>query len=512
MLFTILDCYTDEPAGLGVPPYIGTYPRYIAGAVIDSGHNVKYLTIDDLRSLFIKENKRAKKTNIKILNRSINRDVKTILEATDYLIIIAGVHTPGKYLSAVPGTVAELQMYLRQLKLDCFIILTGPAVYGSGLYGGRKAVLPRLLPDSFVTSDLEYKFGRLLENKFAEDVPAEIRYEKISRLAILGAEIVKAHPAYPQFIMAEIETSRGCSRRTGCSFCTEPLKGEPEFREQKDIIAEIKALNHAGVRNFRLGKQSCIYSYKESAGELEKLLKGIRQNADLDVLHIDNANPEKVDEEKTKLIVKYCTAGNVAAFGAESFDPVVIEKNNLNATPGQVYEAVKILNKYGAERGNNGMPVFLPGINLLYGLNGESKNTNDENIRWLKKMMDDGLLFRRINIREVVIFPGTKMAEIGDKFLRKNRKRYWAWRNQVRQEIDNPMMKMIIPAGTVLKKCRTEVHDGNTTFARQIGTYPLIVGIRQKIQLNQFVNVRITGHMLRSATGELTEEKTEGLR
>ena len=27
----VLDCYTDEPAGLGVPPYLGTYPRYIAG-------------------------------------------------------------------------------------------------------------------------------------------------------------------------------------------------------------------------------------------------------------------------------------------------------------------------------------------------------------------------------------------------------------------------------------------------------------------------------------------------
>ena len=41
----ILDCYTDEPAGLGVPPYLGTYPRYIAGYF----GNVNYITIDDLR-------------------------------------------------------------------------------------------------------------------------------------------------------------------------------------------------------------------------------------------------------------------------------------------------------------------------------------------------------------------------------------------------------------------------------------------------------------------------------
>ena len=33
MSFTILDCYTDEPAGLGVPPYLGVYPRYISGSI-----------------------------------------------------------------------------------------------------------------------------------------------------------------------------------------------------------------------------------------------------------------------------------------------------------------------------------------------------------------------------------------------------------------------------------------------------------------------------------------------
>ena len=45
-MITILDCYTDEPAGLGVPPYLGTYPRYIAGYL---NEDVNYITIDDLR-------------------------------------------------------------------------------------------------------------------------------------------------------------------------------------------------------------------------------------------------------------------------------------------------------------------------------------------------------------------------------------------------------------------------------------------------------------------------------
>ena len=56
MNYTILDCYTDEPAGLGVPPYLGTYPRYIAGFL---NEDVNYLTIDDLR-LFKKNNSEIK--------------------------------------------------------------------------------------------------------------------------------------------------------------------------------------------------------------------------------------------------------------------------------------------------------------------------------------------------------------------------------------------------------------------------------------------------------------------
>jgi len=59
MTYTILDCYTDEPSGLGVPPYLGVYPRYIYGYIRTGGSDTSqinhslgdayYLTIDDLR-------------------------------------------------------------------------------------------------------------------------------------------------------------------------------------------------------------------------------------------------------------------------------------------------------------------------------------------------------------------------------------------------------------------------------------------------------------------------------
>src|SRR3989338_903924 len=81
-----------------------------------------------------------------------------------------------------------------------------------------------------------------------------------------------------------------------------------------------------------------------------ELLKEIRHECpDIKVLHIDNVNPLKVVADKgsetTKAIVKYCTSGNVAAFGIESFDADVAKQNCLNASPQIAYEAVKILNK-----------------------------------------------------------------------------------------------------------------------------------------------------------------------
>lgn len=480
-MITILDCYTDEPAGLGVPPYLGTYPRYVAGSL---NEEVNYITIDDLRFLkyYNLENKKKEishKTNIKIYNLTNNtNNIKEILEKTSKLIVILGVHTPGKYLSALPGTLKEVVELIGNL--NCEKILTGPVIYGTQLQGGK----------FFEKVNLEYFKLKSLN----------FNYNEIKDYAIKGSSIIKQ---IPNLRIIEIETSRGCSRLKGCSFCTEPIKHKLEFRDKEDIISEIKEFYKEGCKYFRLGKQSCFYSYPNAID----LLKDIRKECkDLKVLHIDNVNPTNVISKKgietTKAIVKYCSPGNVAAFGIESFDPIVIEENNLNCKPKQDLEAVKTLNKYGAKRSNNGMPHFLPGINLLFGLKGETKQTHNYNFDFLKNILKQNLLLRRINIRQVSIFEGTPLYKTcRNKFLRKNKKYYWKWRNDIRQNIDFPMLKKITPKDTILRNVRMEIYDGNTTFGRQLGTYPLIVGIKKRLELNKFYNIKITGHMLRSVTG-----------
>ncbi len=486
-MHTILDCYTDEPAGLGVPPYLGTYPRYIAGYL---NEEVNYITIDDLRlykkyNSIIRETKPSQKTDIFVYNLTKNfRKIKEILDETDTLIIILGVHVPGKYLSAMPGTLHEIIPLINDI--PCKKILTGPAIFGTQLHGGKKQEkLDMSIFDKIDTG--MFKFN----------------YDDVKTFSIKGAKILEQ---IPDIRIIEIETGRGCDIGK-CSFCTEPIKSKVEFRIKKDVVEEIKEFYRMGARYFRIGKQTCFYTYPDAVS----LIREVRESCpEIKVLHIDNVNPVKVLLDKknnfaiTKAIVEHCTSGNIAAFGVESFDMEVVKQNTLNSTPQIAYEAIKILNEFGSARGDDGMPKFLPGINIIFGLRGESKKTHEENMKWLLRIYDEGLMLRRINIRQVAIFEGTSLALEGKgKFLRKNKKFYWKWRNDIRQRIDNPMLQRVIPKGTVLRECYAEIYDGNTTFLRHFGTYPIIVGVKSRLPLKKFYNLKITGHMLRSVVGDV---------
>ena len=475
MKVTILDCYTDEASGLGVPPYLGTYPRYIFGQF----ENAKYLTIDDLRlwKKYGYKIKETAKTNIQIYNLTKN-NARTLLEETDLLIIVLGVHVPGKYLSALPGTLKEIVPLLKDV--NCKKILTGPAIFGTQLEGGK---FFEKVKHDFEIKDYGFEFNKLKD------------------ISIKGSKILKQ---IPDKRMIEIETGRGCNVGK-CSFCTEPIKSTFVNRKMKDVLEEVEAYYANGARFFRLGKQADFYA-SDKPIELLKLIR--KKCPDIEVLHIDNVNPNSVvlknGEEITKAIVECCTSGNIAAFGVESFDVDVVKANKLNTHPKIAMKAIEIINKYGAVRGDNGMHKFLPGINIIFGLANESKKTHERNMEYLQEVINNGLLLRRINIRQVSVLPNTLLEKLcGDKFLKKNKKYYWKWRNEIRQKVDNKMLEMILPIGTILTDVYTEIHDGNTTFCRQMGTYPLAIGVKGRLELGKKINVKVIGYMLRSVIGEV---------
>jgi radical SAM superfamily enzyme with C-terminal helix-hairpin-helix motif len=197
------------------------------------------------------------------------------------------------------------------------------------------------------------------------------------------------------------------------------------------------------------------------------------------------------------------TAGSTAAMGIESFDPEVTRANNLNCSYDMAFEAIETVNRVGGFRGDNGCHALLPGINILLGLAGETPETLDRNLAALKRIVDEGWLLRRINIRRVVPFPGTALYEqAGQKYLQKNRRYYAPWIEKVRRSIDIPMLQKLFPVGTVLKDLCSEVHNSDVTFLRQIGSYPIVVAIHERVPLNERFDVRITGYMRRSLTAE----------
>jgi len=480
-MLVIIDGYTDEPAGLGVPPYLGTYPRYMWGAAKKAGEEVTYLRIDELRA-----GKKIPPANI--------------------IVAIAGVHTPGKYLNATPATAQEIAGYL--LGSKAVKILGGPAgSLGSAEEGGRE--VNKEVPDIFdhvVAGDVELFVYNYLTGK-KEGLKKLRSYRELREFACLGAGLIKD----PEYLIAEIETARGCAGC--CSFCTEPIRyGKQECRDQEDVIEEVGALYGVGVRHFRIGRQPCIFSYKRKGSklqpeELEKLFAGIRAAApEIKTLHVDNANPAAIAEnpEESKeiagILVKYCTPGNVLAFGMESADPTVIEENNLNSNPEQVLEAIRIINEAGGDRGANGMPNLLPGINFVFGLAGETKKTFELNFEFLKKVLDSGLMLRRINLRQVAVFPHTKMERTGDRVARKHKLLFAHYKYKIRHEIDREMLKRVVPEGTVLKELRTEIQEGGITFARQAGSYPILVGITEQLELGKWVDARVVGWGFRSIT------------
>ena len=505
---TILDGYVDEPTCLGVPPYISPYPRYIAGAIWSffKSANISYLTIDQIRK---------DKNFIQVLSKS------------DLIIVIAGMSVPGRYLSGFPASPNEIIYLMNQLS-GPKKILTGPAAkFGFGISGGRKTRDIDFVKDAFdliMKGDGETVLSNIFKSEFDfENIDASKSRKNASFIrdfAVLGSKIVKAHPNYPDYLITEIETYRGCPRSIigGCSFCSEPTKGPPDFRPIKDIIDEVKALYDNGIRHFRIGSQPCIFSYMAKDSEkneypqpnpdaLEKLFSGIRKSApNLKTLHIDNANPGTIarypseSKQICKTIIKYHTPGDVAAFGVESVDPGVISKNNLKASSEEVMAAIKLLNNVGSKKGFNGMPELLPGLNFVFGLIGETKKTYNLDYEFLKDIFDRNFLLRRINIRQVIPIPGTKMYDIGNKIISKNKQHFLRFKKKVRETIERQMLEKMLPQGSVLNNIYTEKHQGKLTFGRQIGSYPLLIGIPGILNLDNFFDVKVIDYGFRSIT------------
>jgi radical SAM superfamily enzyme with C-terminal helix-hairpin-helix motif len=508
MDIAIMDGFTDEPAALGVPPYVAPLPRYVAGAAWAAGaEGVLYTNIEQVRG----ENARGPSTGKERGSKADRPPLRLPgADAFELLVLIGGAVVPGKYLGGRPASARELAELASTFPGPT--VLVGPVARWGWTSGGEMTDRHTQAFDHVAALDGDAYVHDLL----SEGQAPEARYrthDEWARWAVEGADVLSSHPGRPHPLVAEIETYRGCVRYPfgGCSFCTTVKDIEPVFREPSEIAKEVRVMDAIGVVSYRLGGQSCIYSYKAlGVGEqevpvpdphaVEALLKAVHRAApSLQVLHVDNANPAVIAEHPdeadrvTQLLVDHCTGGNVVALGLESADPAVMKANNLNATPDQCLEAIRSINRLGRHITDTGLPALLPGVNFLAGLPGETPETFAHNMAFLDTVLDRGLLLRRINIRQVSPVRGSLDVKQHPKEFR----RFKLW---VRGDVDLPLLERMLPFGAPLRAVWTELHDGNTTFGRQIGSYPLVVGIPAKMPLKTMVDVQVIGYGTRSVT------------
>lgn len=460
--------------------------------------------------------------------REVPDQTRSVWAHARAVILIAGMIVPGKYVGGTPISVREAKvMFSTRESIDIPKLLVGPwARFGCGLEGGRFALGSDVLSPPFdyiVRGDAEVVVGKAAQvgwDFWSVDLnETRSSPRDISEYAVRGSAIVDQHPGHSRgYLICEIETYRGCPRYVtgGCSFCVEPLYGLPAQREPEDVIKEVEALYKHGVRAFRIGRQADLFTYGSSEmGEnefptpapevIEALFSGIRTVAPkLEVLHIDNVNPGTIaahpeeSKEVTRIIMKYHTVGDVAAFGIESLDPEVRKRNNLKVTGEEAIMAVRILNEIGGQRPDWELPHLLPGINLLYGLPGESRQTLDYNMEFLQALATEGLIVRRINIRQVIRFPGTPIAD-GERGRLKHNE-FIRHKEEIREQIDQVMIRRVAPYGTIIRSAYPEQREGNLQLLRPLATYPLLCHMPTGTEVSGATDVFVVDHGPRSVT------------
>jgi len=512
----VLDGYEDEPAAFGVPPYVGFHIRYLCGVLEQAKIEYDYLTIDQWRDFVRTEGEDAATKRLSNISG---------------MACIAGAIVPGRYLRGTPISLKETRNIIRQLPASIPAIFGGWAIRGWRQQGWNplRSNLFLALQDTDATLSNfiqtgQWKHCRRTAEQWTQWAHCGAMSKAVTQHPDLGSEENRGPLTY------EVEVYQGCVRyKRGCKFCIEPKKGVPIWRTPEDIIKEVRLAHDAGVEHVRLGGMTDTYTYMaEGVKELEypipnpqpiaKLLHGLREDERLGILHTDNANPSIIaehlepSEEITKTLVETLSDGAVLSFGLESADPNVHQANWLNCDSSQLKSAIRLINKYGKQRGERGLPKLLPGLNFIAGLNGESSITYDMNLDLLHEIRNDGLLLRRINIRQV---EGEGFQEIDSELFSK-------FKNTVRNTIDGPLLEELFPLGERLCNVHWETHDGRTrlaahqteshtgescrgnagiTFGRQIGAYPILIGVEYHIPLESQSDIIVTGHGARSITG-----------
>jgi radical SAM superfamily enzyme with C-terminal helix-hairpin-helix motif len=77
--------------------------------------------------------------------------------------------------------------------------------------------------------------------------------------------------------------------------------------------------------------------------------------------------------------------------------------------------------------------------------------------------------------------------------------RFRVFKEYVRSRIDTPMLMKVFPAGTVLRGVIVE-EQGPLSFGRQMGSYPILIGIPVHLPVRSVIDAVVVGWGSRSVT------------
>jgi radical SAM superfamily enzyme with C-terminal helix-hairpin-helix motif len=119
------------------------------------------------------------------------------------------------------------------------------------------------------------------------------------------------------------------------------------------------------------------------------------------------------------------------------------------------------------------LPKLLPGLNLIYGLPGETHRTHLANLTWLSRIFESGMLCHRTNVRQARAFPGTPLASVQQSEPAPSAEHFATWKADIDQTWDAPMKARVYPPGLRISGLHSFFVTSTGTWFRRLGSYSI---------------------------------------
>ena len=145
--------------------------------------------------------------------------------------------------------------------------------------------------------------------------------------------------------------------------------------------------------------------------------------------------------------------------------------------------------------------MLLPGLNLIYGLPGETHRTHYENLAWLVRILDAGTCATASTCGRPAPTPAPHSRRWA-KAPPPSAEHFATWKADVSYVFDQPMKQRVYPAGRTITGLHSFFVTSRGTWHRRLGSYSIQVVERGTARpLFEDAELTVTGHEPRYLIG-----------